>query len=309
VRDVFAAISAGLWAPVRRGRLALALWLTRLLPILLFFTLPFFAAAREEIGRNPQARTVLDASADQSGFAWSWTNDFFATRFDAPERIFWLCLATWLLVAVLSGGILSAFLQQPQGPLLTACGRYAGRFVRLALIGAVLFYLADAAVNGVLAARHAEAARTHFTQDFAVQRAFWRGILFPALVVLIRAVQSYAGIDIVANERQSAFLAFGRGFGILLVKLPKLLLVEVAMLLAAGVAALLAWLLMKVARPAGDASWLSFSVFLIAAALGSYLRTGFELGTLEARCRLLCPPAPPLSPLETVLGSSAEAAA
>jgi len=308
VRDVFAAVSAGLWAPVRRGKLALALWITRLLPILLFFTLPVYDAAKQEIGRNPQARAVLAGSADQSGFLWSWTNDFFAMRFDAPDRIFWLSIATWLLVAVLSGGILAAFLQQPEGPLLAACGRYAWRFVRLALIGAVLLYLADAAVNGVLAARHAEAARTHFTQDFAVRRAFWRGSLFPALVVLIRAVQSYAGIDIVANERQSAFLSFGRGSGILLMRLPKLLLVEVAMLLAAGAAALLAFLLVRVSMPGHDASWLSFSVFLVASALGSYLRTGFELGTLEARCRLLCPPAPPLSPLETVLAPGKEAA-
>jgi hypothetical protein len=303
VRDVVSALVAGLWAPVRRAKLALVLWAARLLPILLFFTLPLLGAAREDLGKNPQARAVLDAPADESGFPFAWTNDFFATRFDAPDRVFWLCLAAWLLVAVLSGGFVSAFVQQPGGPLLPACGRYACRFLRLALLAALLVYLADAAVNGVLAERHAAAARAEFTQDFGVTRAFWRGILFPALVVLVGAVHSYARIDLVANDRRSAFLSFLRGFGILFLRLPKLLVIEVLMLLAAGASAFLAYVLMRFSRPAGDAGWLSFGLFLLAAVLGSYLRTAIELGTLEARCRVLVPPAPPLSPLETVLGT------
>ncbi len=308
MRDVALALVSGLWAPVRRPRLVLALWLTRLVPILLFFTLPLFGAAREEIGRNPDARAVLDAPADPGGFAWSWTSDFLAMRFDAPGRVFWLILASWLAVAVLSGGLVSALVQRPEGPLLAACGRYAGRFVRLAAIAAVLFYLADAAVNGVLAAAQEEAARAEFTQEFGVKRALWRGILFPALAVLIGAVHSYARIDVVANERNSALLSFGRGFGILLTRFPKLLVVELAMLLAAGVVALLAHVLVPVARPGTAAGWASFGTFLLVAGLFSYLRTGIELGTLEARCRLLVPPAPPLSRLETVLGSPRDAA-
>jgi hypothetical protein len=308
VRDLGSALASGLWAPVRRPKLVLALWLTRLLPILLFFTFPLLGAAYAEIGRNPDARALLDAPHDQTGFAWSWTEDFLATRFDAPDRVFWLCLATWLLVAALTGGLVATFLRQPEQALLAHCGRYAWRFVRLAAIGAVLVYLVDAAVNGILAARYAEAARAQFTQHFADRRALWRATLFPALVLLIRAVQSYAGIDVVAHDRRSAFLSFGRGFGTLLARLPKLLLLELSMLLAAGAAAALAWILGRIAAPARDASWLSFAVLLVALLLGSYLRTGIELGTLEARCRLLQPPAPPLSPLETVLGEEKNAA-
>lgn len=303
MRDIVSALVAGLWASVRRAKLVFFLWAARLLPILLFFTLPLFGAARADLSKNPQARALLDAPRDESGFAFAWTNDFFATRFDAPDRVFWLSLVTWLLVAVLSGGFVAAFVQKPEGPLLPACGRYAGRFVRLALLAAALVYLSDVAVNGVLAERHAAAAREEFTQDFGVTRAFWRGILFCALVVLVGAVHSYARIDLVANERSSAFLSLLRGFGILFLRLPKLLVIEVLMLLAAGAAAFLAYVLMRFSRPAGDGGWLSFSLFLLAAALGSYVRTAIELGTLEARCRVLVPPAPPLSPLETVLGA------
>lgn len=308
MRDLAGALAAGLWAPVRRPKLVLGLWLVRLVPIVLFFALPLFGAAREEIGKNPDARALLDAPADGSGFAWAWTNDFLAARFDAPERVFWLILVSWLLVAVLSGGLVSAFVQRPEGPLLPACGRYAGRFLRLAAVAAVLFYLADAAVNGVLAEAQEEAARAEFTQEFGVKRAFWRGILFPALAVLIGAVHSYARIDVVANERSSALLSFGRGFGILLTRLPKLLLLELAMLLAAGVVALVAHVLVPVARPGTAGGWVSFGAFLLVAGLLSYLRTGIELGALEARCRLLVPPAPPLSRLETVLGTPPQAA-
>lgn len=307
MKDALVAISTGLWAPVRRPKLVFALWLARLVPIVLFFSLPVYGAAREEIGKNPQARALLGASADTTGFSWSWPNDFFA-RFDAPARVFWLCLFSWLVVPVLTGGLVSAFVQRPEGSLLAACGRYAGRFVRLAAIAALLFYLADAAINAILAASQDEAARAHFTQEFAARRANWRGILFPAFVVLIGAVHSYARIDVVAHDRRSAFLSFGRGFGILLTRFPKLLLVELAMLLAAGVAVLVASLLVPVLRPGPAGGWLSFGVFLLLFAVFSYLRTGIELGTLEARCRLLVPPAPPLSQLETVLGTPREAA-
>lgn len=302
MRDIGAALVAGLLAPVRRTKLALVLWLARLLPIVVFFTLPVYGAAREDLAKNPDARAVLDAPADESGFAFAWTNDFFATRFDAPDRIFWLSLALWLVATVLAGGFVAAFVQHPEGPLLPACGRYAGRFLRLAVVAAVLVYLADAGLNSVLAERHASAARAEFTQDFAATRASWRGVLFSALVVLVGAVHSYARIDLVANERRSALFSFARGFGILFLRLPKLLVVEAAMLLAAGAAAFLAWLLKEVALPDRGAGWLSFGFFVTAMAIGSYLRTAIELGTLEARCRLLVPPAPPLSPLETVLG-------
>ncbi len=301
MRDVGGAVFAGLWAPVRRTKLALVLWLSRLLPIFLFFTLPLCDGAQDDLGKNPQARALVDAPDDASGFSWSWTNDFVA-RFDPEDRVFWLCLVTWTLVAVLSGGLVASFVLVPKGPLLPACGRFAGRFLRLALLAVVLVYLADAAINGVLAERHAQTARAEFTQEYASKRTVWRGMLFVAIVALVGAVRSYAQIDLVANERRSAFLSLARGFGILFLRLPRLLVVEAAMLVAAGAVAFLAFLLAGIAKPSADAGWLSFGLFLAAMSLCSYLRTAIELGTLEARCRVLVPPAPPLSPLETVLG-------
>ena len=94
----------------------------------------------------------------------------------------------------------------------------------------------------------------------------------------------YARIDIVANARRSVLVAFLRGISTLLLRLPRLLLVETGMLLAIGAAAGLAWFLTRVAAPAGP---VPIAVFLFLAALTSYLRTGIEIGAMEARCRLL----------------------
>jgi hypothetical protein len=55
----------------------------------------------------------------------------------------------------------------------------------------------------------------------------------------------------------------------------------------------LAWLFMKGLRAPGvDATWTAIGIYIALAALGSYLRTGIEVGTLEARCRVLAPPEP-----------------
>jgi len=304
MRDIGTALAAGLRAPVRRPRLVLLLWLARLVPVVLFFSLPVYAAAKAELGHQPQARVMLDASADTSGFAWAWQRDFFATRFDAPERLFWLILGGWFVVTLLAGGIVAELVRGREEPLLAACGRYAGRFLRLALVAAALVYVADAGINALLAARQAETARLHHTQDYGVESAVARGVLFLALFFLIGAVHSYARIDLVANDRRSALLAFGRGLGLLLLRLPKLLVVELGMALAAGLAAVLAFVLLRATRLGTDATWLSFGLFLVGAALGSYLRTGIELGTVEARCRVLLARRP-LSPIETVLRAEA----
>jgi hypothetical protein len=304
VRDVSAALAAGLRAPVRRWRLVLVLWLGRLLPVVLFFGLPAYGVARARLSHHPDATRLLDPAADEGGFSFAWLSDTF--RHDlahAPDRVFWLILFTWLFVAVLAGGITTRLIHGRTGGFWAECGHYSARFVRLALTVAVLFYLLDAAVNAVLAEAHQETARMHHAQDYAWRRTWLRGALFLTLLQILGAVHSYARIEIVARERRSALLSFFRGVGTLVVRFPKLLVLEVAMLLAAGVAALLAWVLMGWANPLTvGATWLTVGAFLLLAAVGSYLRTGIEVGTLEARCHLLVPPAeaPLLPQVETV---------
>jgi hypothetical protein len=182
------------------------------------------------------------------------------------------------------------------GLFLAECGRYAARFLRLLLVAAVCVYVCDLLINAVLAAAQDEQARTQHTQEFAVREEVTRGVLFVALVYLVGLVHSYARIEIVAHERRSAVLAFVRGLGTLVTRLPKLFLLEAAMLLGAGAAALVAFGLVRAAALEADATWAAVAAFLVAALIGSYLRSGIELGALEARCRLLGAPVAVLTP-------------
>ena len=190
----------------------------------------------------------------------------------------------------MAGGIVARLVHGSTGLFLAECGRYAGRFLRLALLAAFLFYLADLACNSLLAVLHEEGARLHATEDYALSRTWMRGTLFLALAYVIGLVHAYARIDIVAHERRSVVLAFLRGIGTLAIRLPQLLVVEAGMLALAGAAALVALVVARGAAPTGPhASPLALSAFLLLALTASYLRTGVELGAMDARCRLLAP--------------------
>ncbi|MHC4341622.1 MAG: hypothetical protein ACYSX0_15605 [Planctomycetota bacterium] len=289
---VIQAIMTGLRAPWRRWRLVLVLWLARLLPIGLAFGLPLYLEVKARSAHHPDAELLLDPARDASGFAWSWSADFFREGFTgAADTLFWLVLFAWLLVTSLMGGILARLVRGAgSGPFLAECGRYGGRFLRLAFLAAFVFYCADFACNSLLAEFHTEGGRLHQTQDFELEKTWIRGTLFLAIAYLLGIVHAYARIDIVVNERRSALLSYLRGFGILVTRLPALFLVESAMLLYAGLAALVAWLFLKAANPLHPgATTVAISSFLLLALVGSYLRSGVELGAMDARCRLLAP--------------------
>jgi len=304
VKDVGAALAAGVSAPVRRWRLVLVLWLLRLLPIFVFFTLPLHEAARGQLDHHPDARSLLDASGDESGFVWAWTSDFFrGAGAEAAEKLFWLACALWLLVTVVSGGIVARLTGTGRMSFLGACGQYAGRFLRLALICIVLALALDIALNALLAEAHTAAGRMEHEQAYAVQKTYVRGALYVALLFVLGAVQGYARIDIVVHERRSAALSLLRGAGTLLARFPKLFLVEMGMLLATGAGLLVALMLMRsVALLGPGATSATLLTFVLLAAVASWIRTGLEVGTVAARCRLLAPPrsgGAAVSPFET----------
>jgi len=288
VRGVAGALAAGVRAPIARWRLVCILWLGRLLPILLVFSLPFYARALVRSAHHPDAGRLISGSGS---FAHTWTQDLLRTSLAGlPDTLFWLILFSWLLVTVLAGGIVARLIHGGAGPglFLAECGRYAGRFLRLAGLVAVCFYALDVFCNTLLAQAHKETLRLQMTQRYGVEKEVVRGLLFAALVYLLGLLHAYARIEIVAHERRSALLALVRALATLLLRLPKLLLLETGMLLAAGAAAGVAWFLMAVGRPEDPgAGWIAVGGFLFLMALGSYLRSGIELGAMEARCRLL----------------------
>ncbi|MDH3591940.1 MAG: hypothetical protein OER88_08685 [Planctomycetota bacterium] len=298
MREVGAALTVGLKAPLARWRLVLLLWLVRLVPIVAAFGLPVYARAAARSSRLPNAGDLLAAdSAD--GFAFAWTSDFFQDFDRAADTVFWLVVVTWLLVAFVAGGVIATLAGRRTDGFLVECGRYAGRFLRLALLSAFLCYLADVGINAILAEWQGERAKDHLIQDFAVARALTRGLLFVTLIHVLGAVHSYARIDIVAFDRRSAALSWLRGWSTLLRHFFSLVALEAGMLAVAGLAAGLAFVVHGALAPAPDGSWFGVAVFMLGAALCSYLRSGVELGAVDARCRLLVPAAAP-SQIETL---------
>lgn len=301
MRGALDALAEGLRAPIARAGLALPLWLARLLPAALVVGLPLFEAARERSAHHPDAGLLLDPSRDATGFAYAWLGDFGRGALErAPDTLFWLVLAGWALVTFLAGGVVARLLaaEGERPPLLAECGRFAGRFFRLALLVLALAYVADAWLNAFLAKAHAEEVRAEHLEDLKIQRSLARSMLFVAILYLLGLVHAYARIDLVRSDRRSAFAALLRGFGTLFFRLPSLVVVETGMLLANGAALLLAWIVtQKALAPRAGAGWATLGLWLALCALFDYLRTGIEVGAMAARCRLLRPPPPsPVSP-------------
>ena len=312
MRDVGHALAAALRAPFSRFRLVLLLWAARMLPIVLVIALPVAWKIQDVSAHDPDARYLLDGDRDSNGYVFAWTGDFFRDHFDdMPDRVFWLVVVSWVLGTFLAGGIVSRLVgAEPEGvPFLVQCGHFAGRFLRLGLIVLGLLYAADVGINTFLERAHADAVRLEHTQDYRLETGIYRGLLFMALLYLLGLVHSYARIHLVASDRRSAFVAFFRGVGTLLARLPKLFLLEGGLLLAAGAAALLAWLgLRHSGLVTPDSGWISIGIFMGLAAVTSYLRTGIELGAVEARCRLLIPAAPEPPPHPETIATDLDAA-
>ncbi|MGQ0614377.1 MAG: hypothetical protein ACT4PV_11625 [Planctomycetaceae bacterium] len=293
MRSLGAALVVGLKAPWERRGLAALLWLARLLPILLVFTLPVYDAARAASAYHPDAPLLLDPGADASGFAFAWMSDFSRSGLGrASETLFWLILLAWTITTFLAGGITRRLLpgDGPRSPLTLDCARFFGRFMRLAFLFLLLAYALDVWVNTLLLPSHEKAVLKEHTEGLRIERSILRGLVLLTLLHILGAVHSYARIDLVLNDRRSAFVAFLRGLVTLLVRLPSLFLLEVALLLASGAAVLLAWFVTRRLVVAGSASGvLAIGVSLGLMAFASFLRTGLELGVLAARCRLLAP--------------------
>lgn len=296
MRGVGAALAEGLGTPVRRFPLVLAFWLARLFPILLGFTLPLHAALRAQTEAHPDARLLLGGSRDATGFVHAFTSDFFREGYPGAEsQAVLLVVAGWFVVTFLAGGVTARLLGGDglYGSFLGKCGRYAGRLFRLALLFALLLYAADAAVNVCLAETHRVARLAEHTEDLRIRNDWIRGALTVGIAALLGLVHAYARIDIVAHDRRSALLSLLRAFYLLLRHLPKLLVVEGGMFLAAQAALLVAFLVAspgRIAGPESTSGGVALAVLLVAAS--SYLRTGIEVGAMAARCRILRPPEP-----------------
>lgn len=291
---VGSALAAGIRAPVKRLPLAFALWVGRLLPILFLFTLPLYDAASGAAGAHPDSPRLLDPSKDASGFAHAFFTDLVREHLlGVEERVLWAVALGWIVTVFLSGGITARLLGGDGlfGSFFGKCGRYAARIFRLALFSLLLLYALDVGIN-VLWAESVIAQRfLQHTEAWRTKQEWLRGGIFVAGATLLGFIHAYARIDLVLHDRRSALLSWFRGLGLLLRHLHRLFVVEVAMLLVGGAGVAAAWATRFGVNAQTGAGSLAF--FLALTGLASLLRTGIEVGAMEARCRIFNPPPAP----------------
>ncbi|MEE8105314.1 MAG: hypothetical protein V3T86_07250 [Planctomycetota bacterium] len=291
MKQVALALMTCLRAPWRRLGYVLLIWSSRLLPIAFVVGIGAYDAAHAAGAHDPRSRYLLDGAAISNGYAQAWTQDFHRDYFDGAGLFFWMAVTGWFVVTLLSGGLYARLaLADRSRTFATECGRLFGRFFRLGLGALVLLYVADVGINVFLEHQHFHEGQTHHLQTFRLESSLYRGALFLLAWHLIGMLHSYARINLVMRDGRSAILAWLRALGMLLLRLPKLLVLEFGLGAFHGVAILLAWFAIgNSGLLSPHSSWVSIGIWLALAASVSYLRTGLEVGAVDARCDILAP--------------------
>ncbi|MCZ6573819.1 MAG: hypothetical protein O7C98_11715 [Planctomycetota bacterium] len=293
MREVGRAIVAAVLAPWTHLRLSLLVWLALLLPVLIGFSLPLYDAAEGATAHNPDATRLLHKPGDKDPFVYAFVGDFVRNDFtDTGDRLFWIPVTAWVLMTVLSGGVVARLVGSESGkrPLLLECGRLAGRFLRLALVAAFVLYMADLAVNFLWAMKYDDWLLLHHTEALRIEGIMLRGAVFVTAWHLLHMVHAYAKIDIVHRDGRSALLAYLRGIGIFLRRIHRLVPLELGLLLVHLLFLFVAFLVLSGLRPkTPDVAWHRIGLFLGFGALYLFLRSGFSVGVMVARTRLILP--------------------
>lgn len=115
-----------------------------------------------------------------------------------------------LLWTLFLGGALDRFARPAQlwtlARTLESCGRFAGRMIRLALIGAPFYYLVYR-LAGWLLGNVAESAESASSETRVLLSAVAASALVAAALVAVRTICDYAKIILVTEERASAVAA------------------------------------------------------------------------------------------------------
>ncbi len=119
-----------------------------------------------------------------------------------------------LLWTLLAGGVLDRFARPSQfwtfGHILESCGRFAGRMIRLALLGAPLYYVVFR-FAGWLLGRVAASSPQATSETPLLLATVFASAAIAAILIAVRTILDYSKIILVTEERASALGAFVSG--------------------------------------------------------------------------------------------------
>ena len=219
------------------------------------------ATLRASTSWSATAQSLVAGSAQGSLFsAQTIAAGYRAVLIESLARPLWSPTVYFVLFfGAIAGGVI-AYLHAPrQAPLLAQlganCGNYLGRFVRLILIGAVIFSLLMVAGSALLGSS-------------ATASAFWvRVVLFQIAITLSAAVIDYARVRTVARDSRSMVLETGRSLRFVLRNLLRVLPLELLLVALAFVSGMVVLLLSAALRgilPPQQVTFAAEQIYVIA---------------------------------------------
>ena len=219
------------------------------------------AALRASTSWSTTARSLAAESVAGSLFSAPTLDAGYRTILvESVARPLWSPSAYFVLFfGVIAGGSI-AYLHAPRpAPLLAqlgaSCGIYLGRFVRLILIAASIFWLLTVSAAAL------------FGSGTAGSSVWVRGVLIQITIAFWAAVVDYTRVRTVARDSRSMLMETLRSLGFVVRNLPRILSLEilfVALAFVTGAVVLTAAGALRGLLPAGEVAFVAEQVYVIA---------------------------------------------
>ncbi len=210
------AIGSGLCAASRAKFLVFIFFACNLL-VAAMVAAPMHQAIASHLGNSKTSEELV------RGFSSAWLAEFQIASEGFPHgfslAVMYAGLAFLLLNTILSGGAFEVFVRG-EGAGMHAFGRGLGRFfarfVRLALVASVLYFVAFWFWNGPVAGWISGAYRNSVFERGEFWLHLLRTVLLLFTVLVVNAVVEYAKAAMVTHQHRSAIAALGRSLGFVL---------------------------------------------------------------------------------------------
>ncbi len=275
------AIRAGL-AATRRAKFLVFIFYACNLLVAAVVAAPMHDAIKAHLGNSKMSEELVRGLNSAWLTEFQIANEGFLRGFSTA--IVYAGVVFLLLNTILSAGAFEVFVRG-EGAGMHAFGRgvgkYFARFVRLAILASLLYFIAFWFWNGPVdgwirgAWRQSALERTQFYLLLA------RDVLLVFTVFVLNAMIEYAKADLTVHQRRSAFAALMAGMGFVLRRLGRVLGIYLGIAILTGLA-IAAYVVFAIYYPLQSASvWVILGWLLVAQVL-LWLRWMFRLSSWGA---------------------------